>query len=84
MLKDVNELPAGVYEALPPDGREIYLDAYNVAYENYDVQNGVNSEEERVAAAHKAAWDTVRELYIQHSATGTWRHKHTPSEADMD
>lgn len=84
MLKDVNELPEGVYEALPPAGREIYLDAYNAAYENYAVQNGVNSETERVAAAHKAAWDAVRELYVQQSATGTWRRKHTPSETDLE
>jgi cation transport regulator len=62
----VRELPKGVKDNLPKHAREIYKEAYNSAWEQYD------HEEER---AHRVAWGAVKREYEKDDDSGTWKKK---------
>lgn len=62
----VAELPKGVKNNLPKHAQEIYKEAYNSAWGQYD------HEEER---AHKIAWGAVKKEYKKDEDTGKWKKK---------
>ena len=57
-----SELPEGVKNNLPDHAQEIYMEAFNSAWEQY------NHEEER---AHRVAWGAVKDQYHKNEK-GTW------------
>lgn len=59
------QLPDSVRENLPKHSQEIYKEAFNSAWEQYD------QEEER---AHRVAWGAVKEKY-EKGDDGQWRRK---------
>ncbi len=61
--KELHELPPAVQEHLPHHAEEIYLAAYNSAYERYD---GDESQ------AHRVAWAAVEMQYAKNPQTGEW------------
>jgi|GEM_PF-6642117 len=52
IYKDVNELPTHVTERLNPEGQQVYLEAFNNAWEEADALN----REERHDYAHQIGW----------------------------
>jgi cation transport regulator len=64
--KNVKDLPDGVVNNLPVHGQEIYLAAFNSAWEEY------SHDEER---AHKVAWSAVKKKYVKDESDGHWKSK---------
>jgi cation transport regulator len=60
----IAELPKGVKDNLPKHAQEIYLEAYNHAWEEY------NHEEER---ARRVAWGAVKKSYEKDESSGEWK-----------
>ena len=70
----VSDLPASVRDNLPKYAREVYLAAFNNAWEAYknaeDRKGGASREE----VAHKVAWTAVKNKY-EKTTDGTWKSK---------
>ena len=70
----VSDLPASVRDNLPKHAREVYLAAFNNAWEEYknaeDRKGGASREE----VAHKVAWSAVKNKY-EKTTDGTWQSK---------
>ena len=62
--KDISDLPENVREHLPKHAQEIYLAAYNNAWDEY------GHDEER---AHRIAWSAVKKKYQKDEASGQWK-----------
>lgn len=69
----LKELPESVRDNLPKHAQEIYMAAYNSAWDEYknaeDRREGASREE----VAHKVAWDAVKKKYEKKN--GTWQSK---------
>jgi cation transport regulator len=64
--KKVSELPDRVRDNLPKHAQEIYKEAFNSAFEQYD-----NNEER----AHRVAWGAVKKSYKKDKKSGKWIRK---------
>ncbi|MCL4800832.1 MAG: ChaB family protein [Burkholderiales bacterium] len=60
----IAELPAPVRAHLPKAAQEIYLAAFNGAWEGYAARA------DREAVAHKVAWTAVKKQYRKQGARG--------------
>jgi cation transport regulator len=61
--KTLSDLPGSIREHLPKHAQEIYLAAFNNAWDKYrdvDTRRGKASHEE---VAHKVAWAAVKQQY---------------------
>ena len=61
--KSLLDLPLGVQHVLPEHGKEIYLAAFNSAYEEYKDPKKRRGDESREVVAHKVAWAAVEHVY---------------------
>lgn len=69
--KNINDLPSSVSDNLPKHAQEIYLKAFNNAWEEYkdpDKRRGSESHEE---VCHKVAWAAVKAKYHKEE-DGSW------------
>lgn len=55
--RTISDLPKNVKNPLPQHAQEIYLKAFNHAWDEY------KDEDEREATAHKVAWSAVKKQY---------------------
>ncbi|MGR9072104.1 MAG: ChaB family protein [Gammaproteobacteria bacterium] len=55
--RSIDDLPDSVRRHLPVHAREIYLEAFNHAWEQYAVR------QDRETVAHKVAWSAVKKKY---------------------
>lgn len=62
----IKDLPDSVRDNLPKHAQEIYQEAYNSAWDEYD------HDEER---AHRVAWSAVKQKYQKNNDTGNWEKK---------
>ncbi|MFW5704975.1 MAG: ChaB family protein [Nanoarchaeota archaeon] len=67
------ELPKGV-QGLPSQAQEIYMKAYNNAWEQYKNPKDRRGNESREEVAHKVAWSAVENSYEKDSK-GNWKKK---------
>ncbi|HEX6796446.1 MAG TPA: ChaB family protein [Ktedonobacterales bacterium] len=68
-------LPASVRDHLPPHAQQIFLKAFNSAWDEYAKpakREGTESQEE---AAFRVAWTAVKHEYRKDDATGQWMPK---------
>lgn len=69
------DLPDPVKEHLPAHAEEIYKEAFNSAWEQYDKpeerREGASLEE----VAHKVAWAAVKKVYEKDPYSGKWERK---------
>ena len=72
--KSINELPDGVRHVLPEHAQEIYKEAYNSAYEQYDRPEERRGDASREETAHRVAWGAVKKAGYQKGADEKW-HK---------
>lgn len=73
--KTNRDLPGPVQEHLPKHAQDIYLEAFNHAYAEYQNPNKKrNPNESTEAVCHKVAWAAVKKKYIR-TSTGNWQTK---------
>jgi len=59
----VSELPESVKVNLPRHAQEIYKEAFNSAWEQYDEPEERRGDASREEVAHKVAWSAVKQKY---------------------
>ena len=73
--KDLKELPARVRENLPKHAQEIYLEAFNNAWEEYANPEDRKGDASREETAYKVAWSAVKQVYEKDETSGSWKKK---------
>jgi cation transport regulator len=69
--KSIHELPDSVKQNLPVHAQEIYLTAFNHAWDEYADESKRRTDESREVISHKVAWSAVKEKYHKDS-NGNW------------
>lgn len=72
--KNRSDLPSAVREHLPAHAQDIYLAAFNNAWEQYADPKKRRGKASREETAHKVAWSAVETQY-EKGADGRWRKK---------
>ena len=70
--KNLDDLPEAVKGVLPRHAREIYLAAFNNAWDEYKEPGDRRGEDSRETVAHKVAWAAVKQKYKKDSG-GDWQ-----------
>jgi cation transport regulator len=70
--KDIADLPDSVREHLPKHAQEIYLAAFNNAWQEYSDPHSRHTGSTREATEHRVAWAAVKKTYSK-QADGRWR-----------
>ncbi|MBN1432027.1 MAG: ChaB family protein [Methanomicrobiaceae archaeon] len=71
----IEELPESVKDNLPKHAREIYLAAFNNAWDQYSDPEERREDASREETAHKVAWSAVKNEYEKDENTGKWKKK---------
>ena len=71
----LSALPDSVRNNLPEHAQEIYLAAFNSAWEHYDQPQERRDERSRDSTAHAVAWHAVEQKYKKDSQSDTWVEK---------
>lgn len=69
--KELKNLPDQVKNALPIHGQEIYIAAYNNAWDEYKDPEDRATDSSREETAHKVAWAAVKRVYHKNNH-GEW------------
>lgn len=64
------ELPDSVKDSLPEHAQEIYREAFNSAWDQYDEADERQGDDSREETAHKVAWSAVKNEYSKKD--GEW------------
>ncbi|HXV41850.1 MAG TPA: ChaB family protein [Anaerolineae bacterium] len=59
----ISDLPESVKDNLPKHAQEIYMAAYNSAWEQYDEPEERRGDASRDETAHRVAWAAVKKKY---------------------
>lgn len=70
----ISELPGPVREHLPKHAQEIYKEAFNSAWEQYDRPEERRGDASREETAHRVAWAAVKDRY-EKGDDGDWHSK---------
>jgi cation transport regulator len=73
--KALSDLPEGVRDNLPKHAQEIYIAAFNSAWEQYDEPSERQGDDTREEVSHKVAWAAVKNDYAKDDKTGKWKKK---------
>ena len=65
-----SDLPETLREVLPDNAQEIFLQAYQEAWADYE--EGERGEMSRSTVANQHAWAALKNQYIQDKKSGTW------------
>ena len=68
------DLPDSVRDNLPEHAQDIYLEAFNSAWDQYDSPDERRGHASREETAHKVAWSAVRKVYEKND-DGRWMRK---------
>jgi len=71
--KDISELPESVKNSLPEHAQDIYKEAYNSAWDEYENKEDRRYDKGREETAHSVAWSAVKKKY--HKVDGKWISK---------
>jgi cation transport regulator len=69
----LDDLPESVKNALPKHAREIYLAAFNNAWNEYENPKDRRTDDSREEVSHKVAWAAVKQKYEKKN--DGWKHK---------
>ena len=72
--KTLEDLPESVRDNLPKHGQEIYKEAYNSAWEQYDEPEERRDNASREEVSHRVAWAAVKNVYEKNDK-GDWVKK---------
>jgi cation transport regulator len=70
---NLKELPDSVVNVLPKHAQEIYLAAFNSAWDEYKDKADRRDDASREETAHKVAWAAVKHQYEKDG--DKWKHK---------
>jgi cation transport regulator len=70
----LEELPDSVRGNLPKHAQEIYKEAFNSAWKEYDRPDERRGHASREETAHKVAWAAVKKKYVKDDTSG-WQPK---------
>jgi len=73
--KSISELPASVRHHLPEHAQEIYLEAFNHAWDEYADPGRRRTGSTREEAAFRVAWAAVKKVYEKDERSGAWKKK---------
>jgi cation transport regulator len=73
--KTVSELPDRVKDNIPRHAQEIYMKAYNNAWDQYKDPDERRGDDTREETAHKVAWAAVKNEYEKDDKSGRWKKK---------
>jgi cation transport regulator len=73
--QSINDLPDSVRNNLPTHAQEIYMEAFNNAWEQYADPEKRRGKESREETAHKVAWAAVKQKYEKDEKSGKWQEK---------
>ena len=73
--KSVAELPDRVRDHLPKHAQEIYVAAFNNAWDQYKDPEDRRDNDSREEVAHQVAWAAVKNKYEKNERTGDWQAK---------
>jgi cation transport regulator len=68
----ISDLPESVRGVLPKHAQEIYKEAFNSAWEQYDEPEERRGDDTREETAHKVAWAAVKRKYQKDEQSGRW------------
>ena len=71
--RTINDLPDSVRDHVPEHAQEIYLAAFNSAWEQYDQPSERRGDDTREETAHQVAWAAVKRKYQKDEKSGKWR-----------
>ena len=70
----ITDLPESVRDNVPKHAQEIYKEAFNSAWDQYDTPGERRGDASREETAHKVAWAAVKEKY-EKGADDRWHAK---------
>ncbi len=73
--ENVTDLPDNVRNVLPQHAQEIYLAAYNNAWDQYEKPEDRYDNASREETAHRVAWSAVKNVYEKDDDTNKWKQK---------
>lgn len=73
--KSLSDLPENVINVLPKHAQEIYKEAYNSAWDQYDEPEERRGDSSREETAHRVAWAAVKKKYEKNDSNGKWERK---------
>lgn len=73
--KNIDELPDSVKDNLPNHAQEIYMAAFNNAWDEYRDPEKRRNDASREETAHRVAWAAVKNKYEKDEETGNWKKK---------
>ena len=71
----LDELPDSVRDNLPNHAQEIYMKAFNNAWDEYADPKERRGDASREETAHKVAWAAVKNVYKKDEECGEWKKK---------
>ncbi|MFO0703966.1 MAG: ChaB family protein [Patescibacteria group bacterium] len=71
----ITELPESVKNVLPTHAQDIYMNAFNSAWYEYDKPSERQEGRDREETAHAVAWSAVKSKYKKDESTGKWVEK---------
>ena len=80
MYKKKSDLPESLRQHLPDELQEIYLEAYQKSWEEYEEEEG--GELGREGVAHRDGMMAVQLDYVHDDDTGEWRRKEESPEQE--
>lgn len=72
--KSINELPENVRSVLSDHAQDIYKEAFNSAYDQYDKPAERQGDASREETAHRVAWSAVKKAGYRKGQDDKW-HK---------
>jgi cation transport regulator len=69
-----SDLPDSVKDNLPSHAQDIYKEAFNSAWEQYEDPSERRGDQDREETAHRVAWAAVKQSYVK-DEDGRWREK---------
>lgn len=73
--KNLQDLPESVRANLPKHAQEIYLEAFNNAWDQYADPENRRGDASREETSHKVAWSAVKHFYEKDEKSGKWKTK---------
>jgi cation transport regulator len=73
--RTIGELPDNVKDNVPKHAQEIYKEAFNSAWEQYDTPEERRADATREETAHRVAWAAVKQKYEKDEKSGKWKEK---------
>jgi cation transport regulator len=70
-----SDLPESVRNNLPDHAQDIYKEAFNSAWDQYDKPQERRGDATREETAHRVAWAAVKQEYEKDDSSGRWHHK---------